>query len=114
MSKITKGVYELGSVFKTFTIAAALENKVVNSNTIFKNLETSLTCDKHKISEHDKLPSNLSVEQILVRSSNIGSVKIAQKVGIENYKKFLTRPFFGGSPASGTLRAPLGILKCQK
>ena len=88
-NKITLGVYELGSVFKTFTIAAGLENKVIKSNTIFENLETSLTCGKHTITEHDKLPKNLSVEQILVRSSNIGVVRIAQKVGIENYKEFL-------------------------
>ena len=88
-NKITLGVYEFGSVFKTFTIAAGLENKVINSNTVFKNLKNSLTCDKYKISEHDPLPKNLSVEQILVRSSNIGSVRIAQKVGLESYKKFL-------------------------
>tara|TARA_B100000378_G_scaffold27428_1_gene20755 strand:- start:539 stop:1609 length:1071 start_codon:yes stop_codon:yes gene_type:complete len=78
-NKITLGVYELGSVFKTFTIAAGLENKVINPNTIFKNLESSLTCDKYTISEHDKLPKNLSAEQILIRSSNIGAVRIAQK-----------------------------------
>jgi len=90
-NKITLGVYELGSVFKTFTIAAGLENNVIDSNTIFKNLETSLTCDKYTISEHDKLPKNLSVEQILVRSSNIGAVRIAQKVGVEKYKNFLNK-----------------------
>ena len=88
-NKITLGVYELVSVFKTFTIAAGLENKVINSNTIFKNLENSLTCDKYTITEHDKLPKNLSAEQILIRSSNIGAVRIAQKVGIEKYKNFL-------------------------
>tara|TARA_Y100000590_G_scaffold381458_1_gene450647 strand:+ start:3268 stop:5001 length:1734 start_codon:yes stop_codon:yes gene_type:complete len=88
-NKITLGVYELGSVFKTFTIAAGLENKVINSNTVFKNLEDSLTCDKYTISEHDKLPKNLTTEQILIRSSNIGAVRIAQKIGIEKYKKFL-------------------------
>ena len=88
-NKITLGVYELGSVFKTFTIAAGLENKVIKSNTIFKNLENSLTCDKYKISEHDKLPKDLSAEQILIRSSNIGAVRIAQKVGIEKYRNFL-------------------------
>ncbi len=88
-NKITLGVYELGSVFKTFTIAVALENKIINSNTIFKNLENSLTCDKYTISEHDKLPKNLNAEQILIRSSNIGAVRIAQKVGIEKYKNFL-------------------------
>ena len=88
-NKITLGVYEFGSVFKTFTIAAALENKIINPNTMFTNLENSLTCDKYKISEHDKLPKNLSTEQILIRSSNIGAVRIAQKVGEEKYKDFL-------------------------
>ena len=90
-NKITLGVYELGSVFKTFTVAAGLENNVIESNTILKNLERSLTCDKYTISEHDKLPKNLSVEQILVRSSNIGAVRIAQKVGVEKYKNFLNK-----------------------
>jgi cell division protein FtsI (penicillin-binding protein 3) len=89
-NKITLGVYELGSVFKTFTIAAGLENKVINPNTVFKNLEDSLTCDKYTITEHDKLPKNLSAEQILIRSSNIGAVRIAQKIGVEKYKEFLS------------------------
>ena len=88
-NKITLGVYEMGSVFKTFTVAAALENKIIKRETMFKNLESSLTCDKYKISEHDKLPKNLSTEQILIRSSNIGAVRIAQKIGIEKYKYFL-------------------------
>ena len=88
-NKITHGVYELGSVFKTFTIAAGLENKLVEPKTEFKNLESSLTCDKYTISEHDELPKNLSTEQILIRSSNIGAVRIAQKVGIDKYKTFL-------------------------
>jgi len=88
-NKITHGVYELGSVFKTFTIAAGLENKLIEPKTEFKNLESSLTCDKYTISEHDELPKNLSTEQILIRSSNIGAVRIAQKVGINKYKTFL-------------------------
>ncbi len=88
-NKITLGVYELGSVFKTFTIAAGLENKVIDEDTIFENLETKINCDKYTISEHDKLPQNLSTEQILIRSSNIGAVRIAQKLGVEKYKNFL-------------------------
>ena len=88
-NKITLGVYEFGSVFKTFTVAAGLENKVISPNTIFKNLKNSLTCDKYTITEHDKLPKNLSAEQILIRSSNIGAVRIAQKIGVEKYKDFL-------------------------
>ena len=38
INKITKGVYELGSIFKTFTVALALENNLVNSKTIIENI----------------------------------------------------------------------------
>ena len=88
-NKITKGVYELGSVFKTFTLAAGFENKVIQSETLFKNLKNKIYCAGKEISEHDKLPKNLSAEQILIRSSNIGAVRIAQKIGIKKYKDFL-------------------------
>ena len=88
-NKITLGVYELGSVFKTFTVAAGLENKKINPKTIFSNLEDSITCGKHKITEHDNLKKDLTAEEILIQSSNIGAIKIAQKVGEKNYKKFL-------------------------
>ena len=89
MNKITLGVYELGSVFKTFTIAAALEKGIVNPDTEFQNLEKKIKCRDKWISEHDELPKNLNVEQILVRSSNIGAIKIVRKVGSENYSNFL-------------------------
>jgi len=89
INKVTLGVYELGSVFKTFTIAAGLENKTITSNTVFKDLEHTINCDKYTISEHDKLPKKLNTEQILVRSSNIGAVRIAQKLGIKKYRDFL-------------------------
>ena len=88
-NKITKGVYELGSVFKTFTIAAGLENNLIDTNTVFKELKNHIFCSGRKISEHDELPKNLTAEQILIRSSNIGAVRIAQKIGIEKYRNFL-------------------------
>ncbi len=88
-NKITKGVYELGSVFKTFTLAAALESNVIDSDTMFKNLDKKIFCAGREISEHDELPQNLSAEQILIRSSNIGAIRIAQMVGIKKYKDFL-------------------------
>ena len=88
-NKITKGVYELGSVFKTFTLAAGLENNIIDLNTMFSNLENKIFCAGRQISEHDDLPKNLSTEQILIRSSNIGAIRIAQKVGIKKYKEFL-------------------------
>ena len=89
LNKITKGVYELGSVFKTFTIAAGLETGKIKPNTIFTNLPKKIICGRKSISEYNnKIPQNLSAEQILIRSSNIGAIKIAQMVGSEKLKNF--------------------------
>ena len=92
INRATKGIYEFGSVFKTFTLAAAFEEKVIDPQTKFSNLPKSLTCAGFPIREYNEnLPSNLTAEQILIRSGNIGSVRIAQKIGEEKYKLFLTK-----------------------
>ncbi|MDA9188862.1 penicillin-binding protein 2 [Candidatus Pelagibacter sp.] len=92
INRATKGVYELGSVFKTFTVAAGLEEGLINTDTEFLNLEKKLQCGKSSISEYDnKIPSNLTVEQILIRSGNIGSVRIGQKLEIIKLKAFLEK-----------------------
>ena len=90
INRATKGVYELGSVFKTFTYAAGLNEGIIQPNTEFKNLEKKIYCSKFPIGEYDdKIPSDLTAEQILIRSGNIGSIRIAQKVGEEKFKLFL-------------------------
>ena len=89
INKITKGVYEMGSIFKTFTIALALENNLVTPETIIKNIPRSIKCSKHQISDIKEFPKNLSVQDILIRSSNIGTLIIARKIGKEKFEKFL-------------------------
>ena len=90
INRSTKGVYELGSVFKTFTLAAGLQQNVIQEDTLFKNLPKKIKCAGRSISEYDMdIPSSLTAEEILIRSGNIGSIKIAQKVGLENFKNFL-------------------------
>ena len=92
INRATKGVYEFGSVFKTFTLAAAFNEKIIEPETEFVNLPKSLTCAGFPIREYDnKMPSNLTAEQILIRSGNIGSVRIGQKIGEENYRLFLSK-----------------------
>ncbi len=92
INRATKGVYEFGSVFKTFTIAAAFDEKIIEPEKEFKNLPKYLTCAGFPIREYNEnLPSNLTTEEILIRSGNIGSVKIVQKVGEEKYKLFLSK-----------------------
>ena len=92
INRATKGVYELGSVFKTFTIAAGLEADLIQVDTEFLDLEKKLKCGKSTIGEYDnKIPSDLTVEQILIRSGNIGSVRIGQKLKINKLKTFLDK-----------------------
>jgi cell division protein FtsI (penicillin-binding protein 3) len=92
INRVTKGTYELGSVFKPFTFASALNKDLIKPETEFLNLPKSIRCEKHRIGEYDnEIPSDLSAEQILIRSGNIGSVRIAQKIGPEKYKSFLEK-----------------------
>ena len=89
INKITKGVYELGSIFKTFTIALALEKNLVSSETIIKNIPRKIKCSVHEISDIKQFPKDLSVEDILIRSSNIGTLMLAKKIGERDYKDFI-------------------------
>ena len=90
INRVSKGSYELGSVFKPFTFAAALDMELIEPSTEFLNLPKSIKCSGFPIREYDKeIPSSLTAEEILVRSGNIGSVKIAQKIGEEKFKNFL-------------------------
>ena len=91
INKITKGVYELGSIFKTFTIALALEKKLVSPQTVIKDIPRKLKCSIHEISDIKKFPRDLTVEEILVRSSNIGTVMLSKKIGERDFKKFINK-----------------------
>ena len=90
INRATKAVYEFGSVFKTFTIAAGINYSVIEPETEFKGLKKRIVCAGNTISEYDdKIPKDLTAENILIRSGNIGSARIAEKIGIDNYDKFL-------------------------
>ena len=91
MNNLTKGVYELGSIFKTFTIALAIEKNLVEPETIIKDIPNEIKCSKYTIKDHKDFPKDLSVGDILIRSSNIGSIIMAKKIGEINYKNFIIK-----------------------
>ena len=91
-------MYELGSIFKTFTVALALENKLVDTDTIIKEIPKKIRCSIHEITDMKEHPKNLSVEEILVRSSNVGSVVLARKIGEEKYNEFIKNTKLTNSP----------------
>ena len=88
-NKITKGVFELGSIFKTFTLALAIEDDLYSPSTIIKNIPDKIQCSKFTINEHDEMPSDLTLKEILIRSSNIGTIKVARSLGEDKLKTFL-------------------------
>ena len=91
MNQITKGVFELGSVFKTFTLALAFEENILSPESIINNIPNKVKCSRYTIGDIHDFPESLSVENILIRSSNIGSLMIARMIGEDKFKQFFKK-----------------------
>jgi cell division protein FtsI (penicillin-binding protein 3) len=89
--------YEPGSTFKAFTVAGALEEKLITPDTTFDLPVQLQVADRTITDAHDRGPESLSVAQILAQSSNIGAVKIGQRLGVTRFDKWVRRFGFGSS-----------------
>ncbi|MET4104218.1 cell division protein FtsI (penicillin-binding protein 3) [Roseovarius sp. MBR-78] len=87
-NRAVQGVYELGSTFKTFTIAQALERGQITPETII-NTQSPMTWGKYSIRDFHNYGRELSVSQVLVKSSNVGTARIAIETGAERQRAFL-------------------------
>ena len=88
-NKAVQGRYELGSVFKVFTAAMALEDGIVNQNTIV-DTSSPIIWGKHRISNYHRLPEELPFTDVIVKSSNTGTSRLAKELGGVRQKEFLT------------------------
>ena len=88
-NKAVQGRYELGSVFKVFTAAMALEDGIVNQNTLV-DTSSPIIWGKHRISNYHRLPEELSFTDVIVKSSNTGTSRLAKELGGVRQKEFLT------------------------
>jgi cell division protein FtsI (penicillin-binding protein 3) len=86
----TLGVYELGSIFKIFTVAMALD---AGTSTISSTYDAShpITIGRFTISDYHGKHRVLSVPEILMYSSNIGAARMAVAAGAERQRQFLAR-----------------------
>lgn len=90
MNRMSAGTYEMGSTFKTFTTAMALDSGLVRMGDSF-DASRPIRIGGHTISDFHGKHRVLTVPEIFIYSSNIGTAKMADVVGIEGHKEFLTR-----------------------
>lgn len=85
---LVEGVYELGSIFKPLTMAAALDAGVVNRQTTY-NDTGCLTLNKKKICNYDlKARGVIPMQQVLSQSLNVGSAFVMQQLGQKRFRDY--------------------------
>ena len=97
-NRITAGKFEPASIFKPITIAGALDAGVV-ALTDQVDARTPVRFGRHSISDYYGKYRHLSVAEVLTYSSNIGTVRIAEKLGPTEFRAFLGRMGFDAVPA---------------
>jgi cell division protein FtsI (penicillin-binding protein 3) len=90
INRLTTGVYEMGSTFKAFTIAMALDSGKVTLKSSF-DAHNPLHYGKFDIHDFEPQQRALTVPEIFTYSSNIGAARIAMAMGVDVHKAFLKK-----------------------
>lgn len=88
LDKIAGSTFELGSVFKTLTVAMALDAAIATPETII-DVRKELTAGRFTIKDLHPLRRPLSVAEIFLHSSNVGSAMLAMQAGQKHFQDFL-------------------------
>ncbi len=89
-NRMTLGLYELGSIFKVFTAAMVLDNGVVREDELF-DTSKPLVIGRHKINDVHGKDYPLSVDEIIIHSSNIGAAQLALRTPKDVHYGFLQK-----------------------
>jgi cell division protein FtsI (penicillin-binding protein 3) len=95
-NRATLGVYELGSTFKPFTVAMAMDSGIIRNFGQIYNCPEALMAYGHAIHDTHPFGRECTVAEIMKESSNIGTAQIAAQVGAERQKFFLKKMGFLG------------------
>ena len=93
-NRATLGVFELGSTFKPFTVAMAMDSGVVKSVGQIYNCPDALHVYGHTVHDTHPFGRACSVAEIMMESSNIGTAQIADQVGKARQQAFLKKMGF--------------------
>lgn len=89
-NRATLGVYEMGSTFKLFNTAAALDYGTATVNSVY-DVTHPIKVAKFQIYDYHPEHHPITVAEILKVSSNIGSARMAMQLGIDNQRAFMQR-----------------------
>ena len=89
-NRAVQGVYELGSTFKILTIAQALDEGLVNPDTMI-DTKGPLTWGRYRINDFRNYGAQNTVSNVIVKSSNVGTARIALMLGIERQQAFMEK-----------------------
>jgi cell division protein FtsI (penicillin-binding protein 3) len=84
-------IYEPGSTFKIVTVSAALEQGEIKPSDVFYLENGKYRIANHVIKDSHKIGDYASLSKAMEQSSNIAMVKIAQKLGKENFYKYIRK-----------------------
>ena len=93
-NRATLGVFELGSTFKPFTLAMAMDSGIVSGPSQMYNCPEVLPAYGHLIHDTHPFGRRCSVAEIMMESSNIGMGQIADQLGTERQKAWLKKMGF--------------------
>jgi cell division protein FtsI (penicillin-binding protein 3) len=90
INRINVGVFEMGSTFKALTVAMALDSGRFNINSSF-DARNALRYGRHTINDFRGQNRVLTVPEVFVYSSNIGTARMALALGVNHHREFLRR-----------------------
>src|SRR6478736_6539983 len=90
INRLTTGVYEMGSTFKAFTLAMALDSGKINLNSMW-DASAPLHYGKFAIHDDHPLGRMINMKEVFYYSSNVGAARIALSQGVEAHRAFLRK-----------------------
>ena len=87
-NQVTKGVYEMGSIFKVLNTAIALETGAVDMQQTI-DVSKPIPVAGQLIDDYEPIEGFIGIAEILVRSSNIGSAHISQMIGPQTQRNYM-------------------------
>ncbi len=109
-NRAVSDIFEPGSIFKIFTAAAGLQEKVVDPDEVIDCGGGFVEVSGVRINDHGVF-HQLSFRDVIARSSDVGVVRVAQRLGREQMSRYLRDFGFGAATGVGLRAEARGLLR---